>query len=164
MEYDNILRQIGEFGLFQRRVVFILCLVNFPHCFNTLGYVFWAARLEHWCHVDRPAEFENISEKLWKNWTIPSKIDSTGQLQYESCLQYSYADNITLISQYLNDTHEDSFTVVPDNWTQWKEERFTRCKSWDYDTHQYLSSIVTKVNQPLLNLKCSKYAINGLLK
>ena len=152
MEYDNILTQIGEFGHFQRRVFFVVCLIKIFHVFKVLGYVFWAVRLEHWCHVDRPEQFKNISDELWKNWTIPSKIDPTGQLQYESCFQYSYADNITLLSQYLNEHDTDVVRMEQGNWTHRDEESaaISQCKSWDYDTHQYVSSIVSKVGLQLL--------------
>lgn len=42
---DELFRHvIGQFGPFQRRVVFIVSLISFSTAFNNLGYVFWAAR------------------------------------------------------------------------------------------------------------------------
>ena len=44
VEGDDVFQAVGQFGLFQKRVVLIVSLVSFSTAFNNLGYVFWAAR------------------------------------------------------------------------------------------------------------------------
>ena len=88
MEYDSVLKKIGEFGKFQKQVCFTVCLISFPSLFNGLGYVFWAARLDHWCHVNKPHGLENVSAEIWKNLTIPLKQSSDSSINgagYDSC-------------------------------------------------------------------------------
>ena len=49
---DDIYKLIGEFGKFQKRVVFIVAFISFSTAFNNLGYVFWAARPDFHCVPD----------------------------------------------------------------------------------------------------------------
>jgi hypothetical protein len=66
---DDIFRSIGQFGPFQRRVVFVVALVSFSTAFNNLGYVFWAAR-PSWSHC-MPSVEDQLRLEL-DNITAPS--------------------------------------------------------------------------------------------
>lgn len=84
MGYDEILEKTGEFGRYQRRVYFLLCLVGFPAAFHNLGYVFWAAKPDHWCDVPVPHQLlnhSNLTQQLWKQLTVPAQSQITKERQ-----------------------------------------------------------------------------------
>ena len=49
---DDIYTLIGQFGRYQKRIVFIIAFIAFSTAFNNLGYVFWAARPDFHCVPD----------------------------------------------------------------------------------------------------------------
>ena len=73
MEFDVLLTKIGEFGAYQQYQYFFLCLVGIPAAFHNLGYVFWAARPDHWCAppLHTSPAVQNQSQEAWKQLAIP---------------------------------------------------------------------------------------------
>ena len=81
---EDILNKIGAFGRFQKFSFFMLTWVNVSIAFNTIGYVFWAARPDHWCEVEQPQQLHNLSADAWKQFTIPYSEEEG----YSNCENY----------------------------------------------------------------------------
>ncbi|XP_019383197.1 PREDICTED: solute carrier family 22 member 3 [Gavialis gangeticus] len=74
--FDEVLKEAGEFGRFQKRVFFLLCLTGITFSFLFVGVVFLGHTPElYWCRIPGAAD---LSKKCgWtleeeKNLTIPS--------------------------------------------------------------------------------------------
>ncbi|XP_019405544.1 PREDICTED: solute carrier family 22 member 3 [Crocodylus porosus] len=74
--FDEVLKEAGEFGMFQKRVFFLLCLTGVTFSFLFVGVVFLGHTPEsYWCRIPGAAD---LSRKCgWtleeeKNLTVPS--------------------------------------------------------------------------------------------
>lgn len=47
MTYDDLLHKIGDFGTYQKRIYFMLCLTGISCAFHKLGGVFILAKTDH---------------------------------------------------------------------------------------------------------------------
>ena len=70
-DYDGLLETIGEFGWFQKTTFLKLTLIYAVAAFNTMGYLFWAARPNHWCDVEKPFHLQNLTNEQWNKAVIP---------------------------------------------------------------------------------------------
>ena len=68
---DSLLQTIGEFGRFQKSTLLKLSILHALSAFNTLGYLFWAARTNHWCDVEKPNPLKNVTDARWNEVVIP---------------------------------------------------------------------------------------------
>ncbi|KAK8398084.1 hypothetical protein O3P69_003774 [Scylla paramamosain] len=94
MDFDEILPDIGEYGTYQRLVLWFLLLPGTMPCgFHAYNQLFMASTPEHWCRA--PATLDDVPPDLAKNLSIP--YDNTTH-QYSRCQRYDY--NIT---QYLEE-------------------------------------------------------------
>lgn len=133
LKYDDILKEIGGFGAFQRRSFAVLTLVYVAAAMNTLGYLFWAGRPDHWCDVDKPAHLRNVSDDVWKELVIPRDADGS----FERCT-YRHAN----WSDWLLDDvmHMSAENVTSHGFVERK------CNRWKFDQSQYTSTVVMEVN------------------
>ncbi|XP_032876319.1 solute carrier family 22 member 13-like [Amblyraja radiata] len=126
-EFGEILREVGEFGPFQKRLLLLLCLPYMFVGFHLLAQVFTGAGVPHHCRADwisnvtagLPAE-----EQLFL--TIPRERDGS----YQSCKMYTPhpAEDLDWILLHGN-------------------QSTTACEEgWVYDQSQYGSTIVTEFN------------------
>ncbi|XP_038251767.1 solute carrier family 22 member 3 isoform X2 [Dermochelys coriacea] len=87
--FDEVLKEAGEFGRFQKRVFFLLCQTGITFSFLFVGVVFLGHTPEHyWCRIPGAAE---LSERCgWtleeeQNYTVPAlnlvKRFSSGQCE-----------------------------------------------------------------------------------
>ncbi|KAM7172572.1 solute carrier family 22 member 3 isoform 2-T2 [Macrochelys suwanniensis] len=74
--FDEVLKEAGEFGRFQKRVFFLLCQTGITFSFLFVGVVFLGHTPEHyWCRIPGAAE---LSERCgWtleeeQNYTVPA--------------------------------------------------------------------------------------------
>lgn len=100
--FGQVLKEIGEFGLFQKRLVAILCIPSLFVSFDVIGQVFTGLGFQHRCNTDWILERGNLTEERQKNLTIPGRSDGT----YESCSMFEPVSwNLVDIEAYgLNDT------------------------------------------------------------
>lgn len=102
--FGQVLKEIGAFGLFQKRLVAILCVPSLFVAFDVIGQVFTGMSFPHHCNTDWILERGNLTEERQKNLTIPVKSDGT----YDSCSMFEQVSwNLADIEAYgLNDTTE----------------------------------------------------------
>lgn len=83
--FAHVLKEIGEFGLFQKRLVAILCIPSLFVSFDVIGQVFTGMSFPHRCNTDWiMATGPGLTEEMQKNLTIPVRDDGA----YESCRMF----------------------------------------------------------------------------
>ncbi|KAK0064416.1 organic cation transporter protein [Biomphalaria pfeifferi] len=130
MKFDEILEHIGEFGWYQKRFYFILCLPALICGLQVLSPVFTLATPLHRCKLPKYSndtyEIQNDYHEYLINISIPpSDVDSS---DYSECMIYSDA-NFSAPYEF--------------RWSNTSAPRSTRtCKEWVYDKSEYdLSAI-----------------------
>lgn len=126
MAYDDLFKYIGDFGRYQKRIYFLLCLPAILCGFHKLAGVFLLSRPEHRCKL--PFESNNSTYSLSNDLLKMSyPLDSfTGQ--WSTC-------------QYLNANYTDEYlqSGQPANSTVY-------CNEYIYDNSKYKSSTVIEWN------------------
>ncbi|XP_034561800.1 solute carrier family 22 member 13-like [Notolabrus celidotus] len=121
--FGEILKEVGEFGSFQKRLLAALCIPSFFVAFDGFGQVFTGMSFEHNCNTDWILERgPNLTEDRQRNLTLP--LNKYGQ--FESCKMFTPVDlDLETIEAYgINKT--------------------TSClDGWDYQASNGASSIVT---------------------
>ncbi|XP_019722424.1 solute carrier family 22 member 13-like isoform X2 [Hippocampus comes] len=115
--FTHILKEIGEFGLFQKRLVAALCVPSIFIAFDTIGHVFTGLDFPHYCNVDWILERvdANLTLERQKELTIPASQDGS----FQSCLMFTPVDSdLETIELYgLNSTtgclNGSKFEVTP---------------------------------------------------
>ncbi|XP_029313820.1 solute carrier family 22 member 13-like [Cottoperca gobio] len=124
--FGQILKEIGEFGLFQKRLVAALCIPSMFVAFDVIGQVFVGMSFPHHCNTDWILERgPNLTEERQRNLTLPVGKDGS----FESCEMFTPVDlDLETIEAYgINST--------------------TGCTNgWDYEAPMGASSIVTEFN------------------
>jgi hypothetical protein len=130
MEYEELLKVVGEFGPFQLMVFVVTSIMVIQTACNNLGMVFLGAKPDHFCHI--PAlDHLNLTWDVLRNATIPHNGES-----YSKCEMYkrNYTDWTMLdVDEALLSNKDDLEKVACTN-------------GWNYDDSIYKSSIVTQVN------------------
>lgn len=124
--FGDVIREIGEFGPFQKRLLFVLCLPSLFAAFETIGQVFGGMSFPHSCNTDWILDRGNLTEGHRKNLTLP--VDADGK--FESCRMFTPVDwDLGAIETYgLNST--------------------SAClHGWDHDAPEGASTIVTEVRK-----------------
>lgn len=87
--FKQILKEIGEFGSFQKRLVAALCIPYIFTAFDVMGQVFTGMTFPHRCNTDWILDRgPNLTEERQRNLTIP--VDEEGR--YESCEMFTPVD------------------------------------------------------------------------
>ncbi|TKS87703.1 Solute carrier family 22 member 13 [Collichthys lucidus] len=87
--FGEILKEIGEFGLFQKRLVAALCIPSLFVGFDVIGQVFTGLSFPHHCNTDWILERgPNLTEERQRNLTIPVNKDG----KYDSCKMFTPVD------------------------------------------------------------------------
>ncbi|CAK1544877.1 unnamed protein product [Leptosia nina] len=130
MDFDAILEDVGEFGRYQKLVIYFMLLPAVIPCgFHAYAQLFMAGEVKHWCKVP---ELEGQDLEFAKNFSIPKELRN-GILEYSQCEMYNmnYTD---ILTQYPIDVfpQEGSADVVP-------------CQNgWVYENTVYQSTVVTE--------------------
>lgn len=72
-DYEESVAFLGTWGPFQRRVLFLLCLIAVPSGYNILSVIFLLATPPHHCYI--PTE-SNLSQE-WIEASIPVQARAT---------------------------------------------------------------------------------------
>lgn len=103
--FGQILKEIGEFGLFQKRLVAALCIPSVFVAFDLISQVFTGMSFPHHCNTDWILERgPNLTEERQRNLTLPVNKDG----RFESCKMFTPVDlDLETIEAYgLNSTSE----------------------------------------------------------
>lgn len=122
--FADVLREIGEFGPFQKRLLFFLSVPILFAAFETIGQVFASRSFPHACNTDWILDRGNLTADQRKNLTLPVSDDG----QFESCRMFTPVDwDLDAIEAYgLNST--------------------SGClHGWDHDAPEGSSTVVTEV-------------------
>ncbi|XP_068604107.1 solute carrier family 22 member 13-like [Brachionichthys hirsutus] len=122
--FGQVLKEIGEFGLFQKLLLIALCVPAMFCVFITFGQVFTGMSFPHHCNTDWILERgPNLTEEEQKNLTLPVNKDGS----FESCKMFTPVDwDLEAIEAYgINST--------------------TGCSDgWDYEKPKHASSTLTE--------------------
>ena len=129
----------GEFGRYQLVNTAILSVSYLCSAFLILGYVFWAAMPDHWCHVHQLDHLTNWTLEEKKMVSIPLE-ERAGDLVYSRCSMYDRNYSQVALQRE---------SLLHGNGSLQNLTRVT-CTGWTYDTSTYSSSIVTQVCWELL--------------
>ena len=125
MEFEDILSEVGSFGLYQKNLIIFFLVPNFVTLpWLHMGLLFMTNTPDHWCYV---AEIANskLSLDLQKRLIRP---------QHDlSCSMYDV--NYTQILQWENLTANHSWPTKKCN------------EGWQYDETYYDETAVTKVRE-----------------
>ncbi|CAH2281957.1 solute carrier family 22 member 13-like [Pelobates cultripes] len=123
-DFGDILKNVGEFGLFQKCLVLMMSFISLSNPFHMFGQVFMSISVPHHCNTTWILAISpNLTEEQLINLTIPKNAEGA----YEKCLMYTPVDwDIESIEKYgLNNTE--------------------RCQNgWVYDTSTQKSTLVTE--------------------
>ncbi|XP_074649098.1 organic cation transporter protein-like [Tubulanus polymorphus] len=135
--FDQILVEIREFGLYQKIFYVLVGLVGIPVGLQTLAVVFLTAELDHWCHIP---EFTNLSSSVGLKERLKQSIPKEtlqGVKRYSQCKQF--VRNYSAATDFSNPVDENHTLVAG-------------CSNgWEHDTSVISSTIGSE-----WNLVCSR--------
>ena len=133
--FGQVLKEAGEFGLFQKGLLLALCIPSLFSAFNVIGQVFTGLSFPHHCNTDWILERgPNLTRERQRTLTLP--VDKDGQ--FERCTMFTPVDwDLETIESYrINSTNQ--------------------ClHGWDYEPPFEFSSIVTEVNKQTSFILCT---------
>ncbi|XP_048339113.1 solute carrier family 22 member 13-like [Sphaerodactylus townsendi] len=110
MEFGDLLKAIGEFGRFQKLLVFLLCIPNFLTPFHMFGQVFIVTDVPHRCNTSWIRKLNlNLTEEQELNLTIPRRPDGS----FEECRRFTPVQDVQLFPLNSTETCRDGW-VYPD--------------------------------------------------
>jgi len=137
MNFDELMKIIGEFGKFQKVRFLLICLCSIVFAWHALNSVFVGAAPDFHCKVPdinlTGTRYEGISPADRKKLYIPT--DKAHQ-----CYRY----DVDLTSPIPANTSSPSYSLVTGNNT---EHKYVWCTDgYDYSKDQYIATIVTDFN------------------
>ncbi|XP_060655993.1 carcinine transporter-like isoform X1 [Drosophila nasuta] len=138
LSFDEFLPYMGEFGLYQKRLIVYLIPFFFLWAFIYFTQIFLiVVPNDHWCRI---AELQDLSREEQLKLGIPKVKD-----EYNKCFMYD--TNYT-------DALDRNLTTADENWPQ------KPCKDWIYDKEQVpYESIATQYNWVCQNDHLGPYSV-----
>ncbi|CAH2988795.1 unnamed protein product [Chilo suppressalis] len=127
IDLDDLLPKIGEFGLYQKLLLWLVCLPACLPCgFCAFNQLFMADVPDHWCKVPELLKL-NLTQEDRKSLSIPHQI--ADDFIFEKCVRY--AVNWTEIM-------ETGYPLIVNE--SWPRE--SCIQGYEYDLSEIVSSIV----------------------
>ncbi|XP_072122075.1 solute carrier family 22 member 2-like isoform X2 [Mobula birostris] len=134
--FDDVLEEVGGFGLYQKFIFFLVCLTSAMFSYLYVGFVFLAVTPDHWCRSPGVAELRqkcNWSLDEEKNYTLPAGRPGTSL--YSQCERLDLDWNSSSIS---------CDNPLPFAWNHSRDLPVTTCQDgWEFENGS-VSSIVTE--------------------
>uniref|UniRef100_A0A8D9BIE8 Organic cation transporter 1 n=1 Tax=Cacopsylla melanoneura TaxID=428564 RepID=A0A8D9BIE8_9HEMI len=157
MDLDEVLPVVGEFGKYQKLLLFLVCLPACVPCgFCAFSQLFMSNIPDHWCRVP---QLEHLSRDERRRMAIPTLTTSDNSTKFDPCQRY--AINWTDLLQYTQAVvHEVGAVTSNLSWIEETRNGKTNGSSWDleycldgweYDVTSPNTSIVVD-----FNLVCDK--------
>lgn len=162
MDFDNVLNDVGSFGLYQKIIIAVLMPAVLPCAFHAYSQLFIASMPNHWCRVPELEQWSSRLPNLVKNLSIPMVLRD-GQMKYSQCQMYSR--NYTEIVGFLHTTDTSAindngeFFFEPLDYAARNFETVDCKHGWMYDRAMFPNTVVMEVklvrdNSPNVLLKC----------
>ncbi|KAK6169202.1 hypothetical protein SNE40_020298 [Patella caerulea] len=119
MKFDDVLKYLGEFGLYQKRIYFLVCLPALANGLFIILTVFILAIPEHRCAVPSLSNDTYAIQGSWHEYLINQSIPSSKD-GWSKCTIYNY-------------TEDGNKTEV-------------KCNKWVYDKSQYDNTFMSELN------------------
>ncbi|XP_072021042.1 organic cation transporter protein-like [Amphiura filiformis] len=133
LTFDDFIPFLGEFGPYQRRVLFLACIIVIPNGAHVFAQVFFGASTDHWCSNPRQWK-ENCS-----SWGINTTRECEAAKKAviippgAKCSRYDLAFDSVNISADLNATdYTNNTSGCEDGWT-YDRSQYTRTIIHDFD-------------------------------
>ncbi|KAH8277856.1 hypothetical protein KR018_008709 [Drosophila ironensis] len=145
MDFDEVLREVGSFGLYQKVIIcFVLLPAALPCAFQAYSQLFIAATPEHWCRVPELEPWSQDYVQLVRNLSIPRNSDGV----YAECSMYArnYSDIVRYLEyrpppELLRQQADELLKLQPDT------AQVVPCQhGWHYDRSIYSSTVVQEWN------------------
>ena len=128
MDFEDVLRQVEDFGRFQKMLVYLF-LIPLSALNVLYGTLFMLTTPDHWCHV--PA-VSHLSREVQRQLIQPKTVEQ-GLASYDKC--YMYDIDYTLVA---------NSTLLPFNDTSLLKTK--QCDNgWLYDTSIFEATATTEV-------------------
>ncbi|XP_030377020.1 beta-alanine transporter [Scaptodrosophila lebanonensis] len=148
MDFDEVLKEVGSFGLYQKIIICsVLLPAALPCAFHAYSQLFIAATPTHWCRIPELEPWTQDYVTLVKNLSIPRHANG----EYAECSMYlrNYSDLVRYLEyrtpydlqreQSMHMGRTDKIRTVP-------------CQhGWHYDKSMYPNTVVQE-----WNLVCDK--------
>ncbi|XP_041034075.1 solute carrier family 22 member 2-like [Carcharodon carcharias] len=97
LNFDDVLEEVGGFGLYQKFIFFLVCLPSAMFSYLYVGFVFLAVTPDHWCRSPGVTELRdkcNWSLEQEKNYTL--FLGRSGSSLQSQCERYDVEWNSSL--------------------------------------------------------------------
>ncbi|XP_016052598.1 PREDICTED: solute carrier family 22 member 4 [Miniopterus natalensis] len=131
-DYDEVTAFLGEWGLFQRLIFFLLSASIIPNGFNGMSVVFLAGTPEHRCRVP---DTVNLS-RAWRNHSVPRRLQDGREVPH-NCRRYRLAAIANFSALGLEPGRDVDLEQL---------EQESCLDGWEFSQDVYLSTIVTEWN------------------
>lgn len=157
MEFDDILRSVGEFGRYQKRlVIFYLIPTTIIFSFYAMNTFFMLSAPDAWCSVP---ELAQLPAEQQQRLARPPLAGHGDGLKFDSCHYYDLNYTSLVDKLRLNiSLKADTKIGVSSNAT------LLKCDSWTYDKSNFDATAVT-----YMNLVCDRshwvamiYTVHGI--
>ncbi|KAH8405588.1 hypothetical protein KR215_003390 [Drosophila sulfurigaster] len=138
MDFDEILKEIGEFGRYQRVNYLLICLPVLFAAANSLSYVFTAGIPKYRCHIDEcEVQDQTQYQTDWLDHAIPGMRNKHG-----------YFTPVDMCRRYAPNSTANNWQPLEHPESQWKEtqecnpslfltEKTQRCQQFVYEIGEY---------------------------
>ncbi|KAH8384562.1 hypothetical protein KR093_001027, partial [Drosophila rubida] len=137
MDFDEILKEIGEFGRYQRVNYLLICLPVLFAAANSLSYVFTAGTPKYRCRVDECddaylAEYQTN----WLDHAMPGTRDKRGYFTpSDTCMRYAPNSSVNSLQPWQHS--ENHWTTQVCNPSMFLPEQTQRCEQFVYETGEH---------------------------
>ncbi|XP_048513300.1 organic cation transporter protein-like [Athalia rosae] len=132
MGYEDVIQLMGEFGPYQRRIYFLLCLPAISSAFHFMAGVFLAARTDFRC-LSPNESIENATYQLPLNFSNPNYIWDNETKLWPQC---QISDDNHASQYYVDDRGNQSLKINPT----------MKCRSFVYDKTTYRLTTTSEFN------------------